>query len=97
MIKSFRYLAIAEGISFLLILGVTMPLKYAANMPEPNLYVGMAHGILFLAYLVMLFVVHADVKFKISELFWLGIASLLPFGTFIADRKILLPRQHSNA
>ena len=43
----FRILAFMEGLSFLLILFITMPLKYLYEMPEPNLVVGMAHGVLF--------------------------------------------------
>ena len=43
----FRVLAFAEGVSFLLILFITMPLKYLMDMPGPNKIIGMAHGIPF--------------------------------------------------
>lgn len=47
LLKSFRYTAILEGISYLLF-GLTMPLKYMYDILEPNFYVGMAHGLLFI-------------------------------------------------
>src|SRR5262249_12017979 len=45
-----RLVGYAEGVSFLLLLGVAMPLKYAAGMPEVVFWVGLAHGILFMLY-----------------------------------------------
>ena len=49
LLRVFRYIAILEGISYLLF-GVTMPLKYVYEIVEPNYYIGMAHGMLFLLY-----------------------------------------------
>lgn len=89
MLKLFRYLALSEGVSFLAILLITMPLKYLAHLPQPNLYVGIIHGILFIAYVFMLIVVHTEVRFKKTEFGWLLLASIVPFGTFVADKKIL--------
>ena len=47
-----RLLALAEGISFLLLLFVTMPLKYVFDYPEPNRVVGLIHGLLFVLYVL---------------------------------------------
>ena len=48
MLKTFKIVSYLEGISYLLILFVTMPLKYIWDMPEANMVIGMAHGVLFL-------------------------------------------------
>ncbi len=82
-----RLFAILEGISYLAF-GVTMPLKYMAEMHAPNYIVGMIHGLLFVAYCVLVLVVARKLKWKFSTTFYAGIASLLPFGTFVADAKI---------
>ncbi|WKV10917.1 DUF3817 domain-containing protein [Marivirga harenae] len=86
MIKNLRVIAILEGISYIL-LGVTMPLKYMLNMPQPNYFVGMAHGVLFIAYCVL--VVYAAYKRNWTmKLTLLSLAaSLIPFGTFYAEWK----------
>lgn len=92
-LQQLRILAILEGISYLLLFLVTMPLKYLANMPEPNYVVGMAHGALFVAYCIWLAVVGIKHKWSIKTLFLGFIASLLPVGTFVADAKIFKPAQ----
>lgn len=84
----FRIIALLEGISYLLLMGVCMPLKYMADLPEPTYFVGMAHGILFVAYCLLLLIVGYQYKWKFMTLVWSFIASLLPFGTFVADKKI---------
>ena len=87
LIGQLRILAVAEGISYLL-LALTIPLKYMYDMPMPNKIVGMAHGILFIAYCVWVIVVANDKKWNYKTTFLAGLASLLPFGTFVADAKI---------
>lgn len=80
-----RIVAFLEGCSFLL-LGVTMVLKYKFSMPQPNYIVGLAHGILFVLYVVLLIQVSLLHKWGIIKMFWAFVASLIPFGTFYADR-----------
>lgn len=94
-LKILRVLALVEGVSYLL-LGITMPLKYQWNMDMPNKIVGMAHGVLFIAYLLMVFIVNLKAKWSIATNFWAYLASLLPFGTFVADAKIFKPTQEAN-
>lgn len=86
----FRLVAILEGISYLLF-GVTMPLKYAMEIPEPNYIVGMAHGFLFIAYIALCLQMIYLYKWNIKTSFFALIASLIPAGTFIADAKIFKP------
>ncbi|MCB0489931.1 MAG: DUF3817 domain-containing protein [Cyclobacteriaceae bacterium] len=87
-LKLLRLWGIAEGISYLLLLGVCMPLKYVMDIPEPTFFVGMAHGILFIAYCFWVLLVGFGLKWGYANIFWSLIASILPFGTFVADRRI---------
>jgi integral membrane protein len=80
-----RIVAFLEGCSFLL-LGVTMILKYKFAMPQPNYVVGLAHGILFVLYVGLVFQVSFLQKWNLVKMFWAFLASLVPFGTFYADK-----------
>ncbi len=82
-----RILAVAEGISFLLF-ALTMPLKKIYSIAWPNKIVGYAHGFLFLAYCIWVILVASEKKWSIKTTLVAGLASLVPFGTFIADAKI---------
>ena len=92
ILGTLRIFAILEGVSYLL-LGLTMPLKYYYEMGMPNKIVGMAHGILFIMYCILVFVVNKEQKWSFSTNLWAYLASLIPFGTFVADAKIFKPTQ----
>jgi len=77
-----------EGISFLILLGICVPLKHIYGIPEPTKIVGMAHGILFILYGIFLIEVRSDHGWDIKTTILSFIAAFLPFGTFIADSKI---------
>ena len=83
-----RLLAFIEGVSFLLILFVTMPLKYGLQMGEPNKIVGMAHGVLFILYVVAVIQISIDESWLKKKTFLALLASIIPFGTFWADKKL---------
>ncbi len=80
-----RIVAFLEGCSFLL-LGVTMILKYKYAMPQPNYVVGLAHGVLFVFYVGLVLQVSIIHKWNLLKMFWAFLASLVPFGTFYADK-----------
>ena len=87
-IQTLRFVGLLEGISFLLLLFVAMPVKYVLDNPILVKYIGMGHGILFVLFLLVLFIVCEKQKWSI-KIFILGvIASILPFGPFVFDRKI---------
>lgn len=88
-IRRFRWVAILEGISFLVLLFIAMPLKYMADMPLPVKYVGWAHGILFICYIILAIPLFTRLKWPIERVYGVGIASLLPFGTFVLERRWL--------
>ncbi len=82
-----RLIAYLEGISYLLF-AITMPLKYVYGYQEPNLYVGMTHGWLFIIYIVLCIQCIILYKWKLVSSLLALIASLIPLGTFYADHKI---------
>lgn len=82
----FRIVALVEGISFLVLLLIAMPLKYGAGIPEPVSVIGMAHGVLFIAYMLFLILVKEDQKWSFNLLAKSALVSLVPFGTFYADK-----------
>jgi integral membrane protein len=87
-----QLLAILEGISYISF-GLTMPLKYLMGIKGPNYIVGMAHGLLFMAYCLWVLIVHFDRKLSLKNTALLLIASLIPFMTFWAEKKLLKPLQ----
>jgi integral membrane protein len=89
MINVFKKISYAEGVSYLLLLFIAMPLKYWAGIPEAVKYTGWAHGILFVLYMIVLAWVWIEHQWKFSLVFKAGIAALLPFGPFWFDRKYL--------
>lgn len=91
MLKLFRATAILEGISYLSLFGITMPLKYWADIPEPNKVVGYAHGALFIAFIALALIVCFNKKWGIKRFIIFGVASLLPFATFYVEAKYLKP------
>lgn len=84
----FRITAISEGISFLILLGIAMPIKYLAHQPLPVKIIGWIHGLLFMLYLITL--LHAAIVYRWSILKVIAafIASLVPFGTFVLDKRL---------
>ncbi|MCB0766103.1 MAG: DUF3817 domain-containing protein [Flavobacteriales bacterium] len=89
IIRRFRSWAIAEGWSFLILLFVAMPLKYLADQPIAVKVVGWAHGILFIGYWITAIPLFTKLKWDGERIVGLGLASILPFGTFVMERKWL--------
>lgn len=87
--ERFRLIAWLEGMSYLLLLFVAMPLKYLADMPLMVKYTGWAHGLLFVLYVAFLLEIAFRYKWSFAKLFFGFIASLLPFGPFVFDKKAL--------
>ena len=85
-IRRFLLVGRAEAISFLLLVGIAMPLKYAANMPLMVKYLGWAHGVLFMLYIAQLLHVAYTLKWDILKVIYGFLAALLPFGPFVFER-----------
>ncbi len=88
LLSWFRNIAIAEGISFLVLLLVAMPLKYLADLPMAVTVVGWAHGVLFVAFLALAYEVKTALGKNFLFLVKAFIASILPLGTFWLEREM---------
>ena len=86
-----RLVAFIEGISFLILLFVAMPLKYYFDQPEAVRTVGSVHGFLFVAYVLLVFMTKVEHEWTSAKTVRLLLISLIPFGNFYADRKWLAP------
>lgn len=83
----FRKIALIEGVSFLVLLFIAMPLKYLADMPQAVKVVGMLHGVLFVLFIILAFEVKGTYKKSFGWFAKSFVSSLVPFGTFIMDKQ----------
>jgi integral membrane protein len=83
-----RVVGLLEGVSFLVLLGIAMPLKYLADAPAMVRVVGMAHGVLFVGFLALLFWTGSQRGWRLGRALFGLLASLLPFGPFVFDRSL---------
>jgi integral membrane protein len=88
-IQIFRWVSTLEAISFLVLLFIAMPLKYIWEMPEYVRVVGMAHGLLFILYLIGGYWMYEKLNWSVKTLFIVFLSSILPFGPFVVERKYL--------
>ncbi len=87
-IRRFRLTALAEGSSFLVLLCIAMPMKYLMGMPRVVTVVGAIHGILFLLYVAQLARLRTTYQWDNRFSFYAFLASLLPLGPFIFDKRL---------
>ncbi len=83
-----RLLGMIEGVSFLVLLGIAMPLKYLADQPLAVKYTGWAHGLLFILYCLALLQAWVGGSLSFKNTFLGFIAALIPFGPFLIDRRL---------
>jgi integral membrane protein len=91
-----RLCGMAEGVSFIVLMGIAMPLKYLAGMPEAVKWPGWLHGILFVGFcgLILRCLVAGEISFKNAVLAF--VAALLPFGPFVMDRRLANAERSAN-
>lgn len=89
MKNTFRIIAFLEGVSYLLLLFVAVPIKYNLGDPAYVKLLGMPHGLLFMAYLVLAYLLKDEQKWERKSFLIILVASVIPFGTFYVDRKYL--------
>jgi len=92
-----RIIGLWEGISFLVLLGIAMPLKYFAGWPDAVRVVGMAHGILFMLYVVAAVQAALEYDWPFKRTALILAASVLPAGPFVVDAKILKQQSDSGS
>jgi integral membrane protein len=87
-IDSLRRVGKIEAVSFLVLLGIAMPLKYLAGLPLAVKVVGWAHGVLFVAFVIVLVRAKLRANLTLAQTLLVFIAALLPFGPFLIDRRL---------
>lgn len=92
----FKWIGYTEGVSFLLLLLIAMPLKYLAGMPLAVSIVGAAHGFLFVAYVLAAMYMAWRYGWGFKVLTLAVIASVIPFGPFMLEKRILPTTEESN-
>lgn len=83
----FRKTALAEGISYLVLLLIAMPLKYFAGMPIAVTVIGSVHGALFVAFMILIYLIKDRYNRNLLWMFKAFLASIIPFGTFVMDKE----------
>jgi integral membrane protein len=86
--RLFIPVSLAEGVSFLILLGVAMPLQIVGHHQLPVQIFGMLHGLLFIAYVMITAYGHTQRKWTGKRLAWILVMSVLPTGAFFAERSI---------
>jgi integral membrane protein len=94
-VKTFATVALIEGISYVVLLGIAMPLKYYFELPLAVKVVGWAHGILFMLYMLFLLLCWIEYKWSFGRVVFYFIAALLPIVPFFVERKLM--REYSTA
>ncbi|MEZ4802595.1 MAG: DUF3817 domain-containing protein [Gelidibacter sp.] len=87
LVTIFRIIAFLEGVSYILLLGIAVPIKYVFENPAYVKLLGMPHGLLFIAYLILAIIIGSNLKWTNKMLFQVLLASIIPFGTFFIDRR----------
>lgn len=88
-IRVFRWVSILEGVSFLVLLFLAMPLKYFFDLPQMVRVIGMAHGILFVAYVLGALIMYKPLNWQRQTLLIAIVCSVVPFGPFYIEKKYL--------
>jgi len=83
-----RKVALAEAVSYLILLGIAMPLKYGWGMPRPVQVFGTIHGVLFLVFCTALVRVVFGGRWPMSRIVAVFLASLVPLVPFLMDRRM---------
>ncbi len=89
IISLFKIISFLEGLSYIGLLFVGVPVKYLAGNSLVVKSLGMPHGLLFLAYIILALFIRSRMKWDTKTTFIVLIASLLPFGTFYVNKKYL--------
>jgi len=84
--KKFRLINKIEGISFIILLFIAMPMKYSFGYPIATKVVGMLHGLLVFAFIYQIIEAKKEAGFMLKETALYFILSLIPFGSFYTDK-----------
>jgi len=89
MKRLFRIIAFLEGISYILLMSIGLYFKYQLGDPSYVKLLGMPHGILFVSYIILSFLIKEDENWGNKDFGIIMLASILPFGTLYINKKYL--------
>lgn len=84
----FRLVSFIEGLSYLILVFIAMPIKYIGENPYPVKIVGMTHGVLFILFMLVLFLAKYRYKWHTGLTFQLFVYSLIPFGFIVIEKAL---------
>ncbi|RXJ88883.1 hypothetical protein CRV01_09690 [Arcobacter sp. CECT 8983] len=84
----FRVISAIEGISYLILIFIAMPIKYIGGDPIPVKIVGMTHGVLFIIFMISLFEAKIKQEWDTGFVFQLFVLSLIPFGAILIEKRV---------
>jgi len=87
-LNRFRLISAIEGLSYLLLVFIAMPIKYIGGNPQAVKFFGMGHGVLFIIFMVTLFLAKMKQKWETRLTFQLFVLSLIPFGAFFIEKRV---------
>ena len=85
-LQKFRLINKIEGISFIILLFIAMPMKYSFGYPMATKVVGMLHGLLVFAFIYQIIEAKKEAGFNLKESALYSVLSLIPFGSFYTDK-----------
>lgn len=86
MINFFRLVSLLEGVSYILLLFIAVPIKYMQGNPDYVKMLGMPHGVLFVAYIALAILLKMELKWSNKTFGIVCLLSILPFGTFFVGK-----------
>ncbi len=89
LLSIFRFVAFLVGLSYILLLFIATPVKYFGNDPQYVKMLGMPHGILFMLYVILAFMLKSENEWFKANFKKVLLALIIPFGTFSLERKYL--------
>lgn len=87
-LKRFRIISAIEGLSYLILVFIAMPIKYMGDNPYYVKIFGMAHGVLFVLFMISLFETKRKESWSTGFMFQLFVLSLIPFGAFLIENRV---------
>jgi integral membrane protein len=91
----FRAIAWIEGISYIFLLFVAMPMKYIGGQPAWVRYSGLVHGLLFVLFIINAIQAKIEYSWSRRRLLLMIATSFVPFGMIWFDRLLEAPEKGS--
>ena len=88
LLPAYRVAAWVTGIGLVILVFVAMPLKYFFGQPLLTAIVGMAHGFLYMAYIVITLLLAERCRWRPVDALVILVAGTIPLASFFAERRV---------